>query len=118
MLISFLLISYGAWKYDSFLFAIKKLLFLVFVVFSLNGYAQKTLIEFESNGRTQEETKQNPFKKFISEWTLKNDNWTHNWEKGTNTIKIPNHHTATQEINTGNSLLSIIDGSKPNGYIF
>jgi len=88
------------------------------VLFSLTGYTQKTSIEFESNGRTQKETKQNPFKKFIGEWTLKNDNWTHNWGSGTETIKIPDHHTASQEINTNNSLLSIIDGPEPNGHIF
>lgn len=36
---------------------------------------------------------QNPFKKFIGEWTLKDDNWSHNWGNGTENIKIPNHHT-------------------------
>lgn len=50
---------------------IKKLLFLIFALLSLTGYAQKTSIEFESNGRTKEETKQNPFEKFIGEWALK-----------------------------------------------
>ncbi|MDH7447821.1 hypothetical protein [Aquimarina sp. 2201CG14-23] len=97
---------------------IKKILFLIFAVFSLTGYTQKTSIEFESNGRTKKETKQNPFEKFIGEWTLKNDDWTHNWGNGTETIKIPNHHTTSQEINTDNSLLSIIDGPQPNGHIF
>ena len=97
---------------------IKKLLFLIFALLSLTGYAQKTSIEFESNGRTKKETKQNPFEKFIGEWTLKNDDWTDNWGNGTETIKIPNHHTTSQEINTNNSLLSIIDGPEPNGHIF
>lgn len=97
---------------------IKKLLFLTFVLFLVTGYSQKTSIEFESNKRTQKETKQNPFKKFIGEWTLKNDNWTHNWGGKTETIKIPNHHTISQEINTNNSLVSIIDGPEPNGHIF
>ena len=79
----------------------KKLSFLILVMFSLTGYAQKVSIEFESNGRNQPETKQNPFEKFIGEWTLKNDDWTHNWGNGTETIKIPNHHTISQEINNG-----------------
>ena len=97
---------------------IKKLLFLILAIFSITGYAQRTSIEFESNGRTKKETKQNPFEKFIGEWTLKNDDWTHNWGNGTETIKIANHHTTSQEINTDNSLLSIIDGPEPNGHIF
>jgi len=97
---------------------IKKILFLIFAILALKSYAQKTSIEFESNGRTQKETKQNPFVKFIGEWTLKNDDWTHNWGSGIETIKIPNHHTTAQEINTNNSLLSIIDGPEPNGHIF
>ncbi len=91
---------------------------LILLLFSLIGYTQKTSIEFESNGRTSENTRQNPFKKFIGEWTLKNDDWTRNWGDKTETIKIPNHHTTSQEINTNNSLLSIIDGPKPNGHIF
>ncbi len=56
--------------------------------------------------------------KFFGEWTLKNDNWTQNWGNNTETIKIPNHHTISREINTDNSLLSIIDGPEPNGHIF
>jgi ketosteroid isomerase-like protein len=96
----------------------KKLLLLIIVFSSLSGYAQKKQIEFESNGRSQAETQQNPFKKFIGEWTLKNDDWTHNWGGDTETIKIPNHHTVNQEINTNHSLLSIIDGPEPNGHIF
>lgn len=96
----------------------KRFLFLFFTCISAIGYTQKTSIEFESNGRSQKETEQNVFQKFIGEWTLKNDDWTHNWGNGTETIKIPNHHTVTQEINTNNSLLSIIDGPAPNGHIF
>ena len=80
--------------------------------------AQKISIEYELNGRTQDDTSKNPFEQFIGEWTLKNDDWTHNWGGGTETIKIPNHHTISKEINTSNSLLSIIDGHQPNGHIF
>lgn len=96
----------------------KKPLLLIIAFFSLSGYAQKTQIVFESNGRKQAETQKNPFIKFIGEWTLKNDDWTHNWGGDTETIKIPNHHTINQEINTNHSLLSIIDGPEPNGHIF
>lgn len=96
----------------------KKLLLLIIVFSSLFGYAQKKQIEFESNGRSKAETQKNPFKKFIGEWTLKNDDWSHNWGGDTETIKIPNHHTVNQEINTNHSLLSIIDGPEPNGHIF
>ncbi|WP_299314701.1 hypothetical protein [uncultured Aquimarina sp.] len=97
---------------------IKNYLFLICILFSLLGYAQKTVIEFESNGRTKKGTELNPFVKFIGQWTLKNDNWTHNWGNGTTTIKIPKHHTVSQDINTSNSLLSIVDGPEPNGHIF
>ncbi|QLG47026.1 hypothetical protein [Costertonia aggregata] len=97
---------------------IPKLLFLVFTLFSVCVYTQQTSIAFESNGRSPKETEQNPFKKFIGEWTLKNDDWTQNWGNGTETIKIPKHHTISREINTSNSLLSIIDGPEPNGHIF
>nr|WP_299338060.1 hypothetical protein [Allomuricauda sp.] len=96
----------------------RKHLLLFFVIFSSIGYAQKISIEFESNGRTYNDTSKNPFMKFIGEWTLKNNDWTHNWGNGTETIKIPNHHTICLEINTDNSLLSIIDGPEPNGHIF
>ena len=60
----------------------------------------------------------NPFKKFIGEWTLKNNDWTQNWGGKTETIKIPNHHTVITDINTTNSLLQVIDGPEPNGQIF
>ncbi len=61
---------------------------------------------------------QNPFKKFVGEWTLKDDNWTQNWGQGTEHIKIVNHHTTNKELNTNNSILSVIDGVPPNGHIY
>ncbi|MEM6720543.1 MAG: hypothetical protein AAF611_14545 [Bacteroidota bacterium] len=97
---------------------IKTYFLLLFLVISFDGNAQKSAIEFELNGRNATATSQNPFAKFIGEWTLKNDDWTHNWGNGTETIKIPNHHTICNEINTNNSLLAIIDGPEPNGHIF
>lgn len=60
----------------------------------------------------------NIFKKFIGEWALKDDNWTQNWGNGTEEIKIKNHHTINKELNTANSLLSVIDGTPPFGHIF
>lgn len=60
----------------------------------------------------------NPFKKFFGEWTLKDDNWSQNWGSGMEHIKIPGHHTVNREINTANSMLSIIDGALPHGHIF
>lgn len=99
----------------------KTLLQFLTLFFLLNttvSYAQKTSIEYELNGRSPNNNSNNPFGKFIGEWTLKDDNWTHNWGNGTETIKIPKHHTVSKEINTDNSLLSIIDGPEPNGHIF
>lgn len=63
-------------------------------------------------------TQKNPFRKFFGEWTLKNDDWSHNWGNGMEHIKIPNHHTVCKDINTSNSLLAIIDGTPPYGHIF
>ena len=92
--------------------------FILLFVFGYSVFAQKRAISFETNGRSQEQTSQNPFQKFIGEWTLKDDNWTQNWGNETETIKIENHHTVTQDLNTTNTLLSIIDGPEPNGQIF
>jgi len=88
--------------------------------------AQQTTISFELNGRPSNEAlldsistqPKNPFHNFIGEWTLKDDKWSQNWGSGQETIQIPNHHTVSSQINTDNSLLSIIDGPEPNGHIF
>lgn len=87
--------------------------------------AQQTSINFELNGRPSNEEiqdsigkTQNPFAQFIGTWTLKDDIWMQNWGGENDTIKIPNHHTVSSQINTENSLLSIIDGPEPNGHIF
>lgn len=73
-----------------------------------------------STASTQHEIIQlaNPFQKFIGEWTLKNDDWSHNWGNGTENIKIKKHHTLCKALNTGNSLLAVIDGPPPHGHIF
>lgn len=80
--------------------------------------AQTETISYELNGRDPSDISNNPFGKFIGEWTLKNDDWTHNWGSGPETIKIPSHHTVSKQLNTNNTLLSIIDGPEPNGHIF
>jgi hypothetical protein len=58
----------------------------------------------------------NPFHRFFGEWTLKNDEWTHNWGGGIETIKIPNHHTVIKPLNTENSVLSLVS-TPPAGHI-
>lgn len=65
----------------------------------------------------REQTNKNPFKKFLGEWTLLNDDWSQNWGNGDEHIKIPNHHTVNRELNTSNTLLSVIDGAPPHGHI-
>ncbi|MEO0339014.1 MAG: hypothetical protein AAF242_07345 [Bacteroidota bacterium] len=101
------------------------LLLGLFLLFTIPIKAQNTAISYELNGRStnQEiqdslERSNNPFAKFIGEWTLKEDTWIQNWGGDNDTLKIPGHHTISSKINTENSLLSIIDGPEPNGHIF
>ena len=75
-----------------------KYLLLIFILHLAGAHAQKTSIEFELNGRNDNNTTKNPFKKFMGECTLKDNNWTQNWGNGTETIKIPNHHTLSGEL--------------------
>ncbi len=82
-------------------------------------YPQTTFSSPRPNGTVGHiATSENPFKKFIGEWTLKDDNWSQNWGQGMEHIKIPNHHTVNKELNTDNSLLAVIDGTPPYGHIF
>jgi len=97
---------------------IKTLLALFFLGSLTILDAQTETISYELNGRDADDHSQNPFGKFIGEWALKEDNWTHNWGGETETIKIPGHHTVSKQLNTKNTLLSIIDGPEPNGHIF
>ena len=60
----------------------------------------------------------NPFQQCAGEWTLKDDAWSHNWGGSTEQIKIPEHHTLCQTLNTPNSLLAVVDGPPPHGHIF
>ncbi|MEO5564752.1 MAG: hypothetical protein ABIR18_15000 [Chitinophagaceae bacterium] len=83
-----------------------------------DGTLKVSKVIFNRIDLDSEQKNKNPFKKFIGEWTLKNDDWTQNWGQGTEHIKIPNHHTVCRELNTANSLLAIIDGAPPHGHIF
>jgi hypothetical protein len=61
---------------------------------------------------------ENPFRKFIGEWTLKDDLWEQGDGKQPNErIKIPGHHTLCQALNTDNSLLWIVDATSGRGHI-
>lgn len=89
---------------------------IVSSLFCTSLYSQKDTLTFFKEVSTQ--ASKNPFRKFIGEWTLKDDNWSQNWGGGPEQIKIPNHHTICRELNTENSLLAIIDGTPPFGHIF
>ena len=88
------------------------------LLFILAANAQTTSIQYELNGRDISDVSKNPFGKFVGEWTLKEDNWTHNWGGDTEIIKIPGHHTVSRQLNTNHTLISIIDGPEPNGQIY
>ncbi|MEM9848189.1 MAG: nuclear transport factor 2 family protein [Bacteroidota bacterium] len=97
----------------------------IFTLLFVPTFAQRTAISYELNGRNTNraiqdatEISNNPFAKFIGEWTLRDDTWIQNWGGENDTLKIPLHHTTSSQINTENSLLSIIDGPEPNGHIF
>ncbi len=96
---------------------------LTFAVFcALATTAHSTPEEAQKAGprRSERENLQisgNPFKRFIGEWALKEDRWSQNWGQGTEHIKIPNHHTLSQTLNTDNSLLSTVDATSPRGHI-
>ncbi len=91
---------------------------LLISIFYLNCYAQNNSVNSSLNKEDNSQTSKNPFRKFIGEWTLKDDNWSQNWGGGDEHIKIPGHHTICRAINTDNSLLAVIDGAPPHGHIF
>lgn len=66
---------------------------------------------------SNEQASKNPFKKFLGEWTLQNNDWSQNWGGSDEHIKIENHHTVDKELNTAHTLLSVIDGAPPHGHI-
>ena len=84
-----------------------RLINILFIVISTPCFAQSTV---------GADSIANPFHKFFGEWTLKEDSWSHNWGSGTEQIKIPNHYTMTQALNTNNSVLQVVD-TPPKGHI-
>ncbi len=96
----------------------KNTMIYILICFVAMGYTQTRDITFKTQGQEHHRMASNPFQKFIGEWTLKDDCWTQNWEGKTETIKIPMHHTVSTQVNTANSLFSIVDGPEPNGHIF
>ncbi|WP_350285848.1 hypothetical protein [uncultured Croceitalea sp.] len=60
---------------------------------------------------------ENVFKKFIGEWTLKNDTWyAANTPKAIDTLYLPNHRTICKELNTKRSLLWVVDATSAKGH--
>lgn len=84
----------------------------------VSGLAAVLLFTISSSlyAQTPAAAQANPFSRFFGEWTLKNDDWSHNWGGGDEKIKIPNHHTVSKPINTANSVISIVD-TPPAGHI-
>ncbi|MDB4292978.1 hypothetical protein N9954_06170 [Maribacter sp.] len=78
------------------------------------------LLLFCSTAHSQiEQASENPFEKFIGEWTLKDDNWEQRNGKGNiEKLKIPNHYSLCKAINTANSLLWVVDATSARGHIF
>ncbi len=60
----------------------------------------------------------NPFRKFMGEWTLKDDNWEQGYGQDKESVKIPDHYTLCKEVNTDNSLLWIVESPSSKGHIF
>ncbi len=61
----------------------------------------------------------NAFHRFVGEWTLKNDTFQQVWDGQTvETPRIPNHHTRCDVINTGQSILCVVDAGDLKGHIF
>lgn len=101
----------------------KNLFFKLALVFLLSFllsscFSSKNSLTSKLERESSFNTPQNPFNKFIGEWTLKEDKWSQNWGQADEHIKIPNHHTICRELNTSNSLLAVIDGAPPHGHIF
>jgi len=61
---------------------------------------------------------QNPFAPFFGEWTLKDDKFQQVWDgKTVETLLIPRHHTACNQINTNRSVLCVVDAGDLKGHI-
>ena len=65
-----------------------------------------------------EKRPENPFKKFIGRWTLKDNLWEQgNTNQGLECIKIPDHYSICEELNTQNSLLWKVEAPSARGHI-
>jgi hypothetical protein len=61
----------------------------------------------------------NTFSMFAGKWTLKADNFEQVWDgKTIEKIKIPNHNTKCDFINTKQSILCVVDAGSLKGHIF
>ena len=60
---------------------------------------------------------ENPFKRFIGEWTLKDDMFEQGNGQDLEQIKIPEPHTICREVNTDNSLLWVVNAPSAKGNI-
>ncbi len=59
---------------------------------------------------------ENPFKKFIGKWKLKDNNWEYtNEDLSVRYIKRPNHFIICKEVNTVNSVLLVVDTGASHG---
>jgi hypothetical protein len=93
------------------------LILLLSILFN-SCFSQTNILTTDHKKEASFQNPKNPFKKFIGEWTLKDDNWFQNWGQGNEQIKIKNHHTICRGLNTDNTLLAVIDGTPPYGHIF
>lgn len=62
---------------------------------------------------------ENPFSRFVGEWTLKDDRFQQVWDGSTvETLTIPDHHTDCQPVNTQMSILCVVEAPDLKGHIF
>lgn len=63
-------------------------------------------------------SEENPFKKYFGEWTLKENKFQQVWDgKTIETLNIPHHHTECKPVNTGKSILCVVDAGDLKGHI-
>lgn len=101
----------------------------IYIKYVLNGFeweagdARKISIEPTHNKEFFDDFKyvqrpENPFKKFVGKWTLKNDLWEQgDGRDAIEQLKIPGHTTICKEINTDTSLLCTIEATSAKGHI-
>lgn len=60
----------------------------------------------------------NPFKKFVGQWTLKENAWEQGYDNKIDVVQTPNHCTICKELNTDNSIMCVIEAPSSRGHIF